>query len=231
MALARRYVPAYKLMPSQLRQFCACLTVFVLSAPLFATGPTVDRIEAPSVSTASEDLKKAVEDKGYRVTLDDGWTADFWFARPLATAAKDSPGALYPDLANGQFVAIVNFTKGFSDFRGQPIPAGLYTLRYQYLPQDANHMGVSANPDFLLAIPIADDPNPADLLPFKRLVTLSAKSTGTAHPAVIAMAAAGTPATGSKDNLGMMVLTVTVPTSPSGKTEKLGIVLKGQATQ
>jgi len=221
----------FQRMCSKLRQLCACLAVLVLSTSLLAAGSTVERTGPLSASTASNDLRKAVEDKGYHVTLDDGWTADFWFARALPTAAGESPGALYPDLANGQFVAVVHFTKGFSDFRGQAIPAGLYTLRYQYLPQDANHMGVSPNPDFLLAIPAADDLNPADPLPFKRLVALSAKSTGTPHPAVIAMATAAAPASVSKDDQGMTVLTIDVPTATPNKTEKLGIILKGQVTQ
>lgn len=217
-------------MQSKFRQLGACLAVLFLSAPLFAAGPTVDRIGALSAA-ASDNLKKAVEDTGYRATLDDGWTADFWFARVLSTTAKESAAALYPVLSNGEFVAVVRFTKGFSDFRGQAVSSGFYTLRYQYLPQDANHMGVSPNPDFLLAIPMADDPNPTDSLPFKRLVTLSAKSTGTAHPAVIAMATAAAPASVSKDDQGMTVLTVEVPTATAGRTIKLGIVVKGQATQ
>jgi hypothetical protein len=203
----------------------------VLSAPIFAAGPTVERIEDISTPAVSNDLRKAVEDKGYRVTLDDAWTADFWFTRSLATSGNQPSGALYPTLANAEFVAVAHFTKGFSDFRGQSVPAGLYTVHYQYLPQDANHMGVSPNPDFLLAIPVADDPNPTEPIPFKRLVTLSAKSTGTAHPAVVAMAPAVTPATVSKDDQGMTVFTVEVPTSTPGKTLKLGIILKGQATQ
>jgi hypothetical protein len=218
-------------MPSKLRELCVCLAIFFLSSPLFAAGPTVERTGALSAPVASDDLKKAVEDRGHRVTLDDGWTADFWFTRALAAAAKESPGALYPSLANGEFIAVVSFAKGFSDFRGQPIQSGLYTLRYQYLPQDANHMGVSPNPDFLLAIPVADDHDPTEPIPFKRLVALSAKSTGTAHPAVIALAAAGSPATVSKDDQGMTVLTVEVPASTPGKTEKLGIIVKGRATQ
>ena len=211
--------------------FVVCLIASLLSPQLFAADPGVQPTGALSAPGVSDDWKKAVEDKGYRVTLDDGWTADFWFARALATAGKESPGALYPQLANGEFVAIVDFTKGSSDYRGQSIPPGVYTLRYQYLPQDANHMGVSPNPDFLLAIPASADANPAENLPFKRLVSLSAKTTGTAHPAVFAMAAAGTAASIAKDDQGMVILTVEVTTAGSGKTEKLGIVLKGQATQ
>jgi hypothetical protein len=165
------------------------------------------------------------------VVLDDGWTAEFWFARALGTAKKDAAGALYPELTNGEFVAVADFPKGTTDYRGQAIPAGTYALRYQYLPQDANHMGVSPNPDFLLAIPLAADPDPASELPFKKLASLSAKTTGTAHPAVIALAPAGSLASVSKDDQGMTILTIEVPTAVSGKSEKLGIVLKGQATQ
>jgi len=161
--------------------------------------------------------------------LDDGWTADFWFARALAVGGGTA-GALYPDLANGQFVGVVTFPKGASDFRGQAIPAGTYTLRYQYIPQDANHMGVSPNPDFLLTAPVASDSAPADNVALKRLVALSTKSTGTAHPGVFALAPAGTPGGIAKDEQGMLILTVEVATTAS-KTEKIGVVVKGQATQ
>jgi hypothetical protein len=206
--------------------FMACTSAM----PVFAAGPTVERTTALSLAGSSETLKHSVEDKGYQVLLDDGWSAEFWFTRVLATTTKDSPGALYPELTNGEFVAVVNFAEGSSDYRGQPIPAGTYTLRYQYLPQDANHMGVSPNPDFLLAIPLSSDPDPTAQLPFKTLVSLSAKTTGTAHPAVIAMAPAGAPGTVEKDDQGMTVLTVALPGATT-KNETFGIVLKGQATQ
>lgn len=218
-------------MLSKLRQLSAYLAVVFLSSQLFAAGPTVERIGPLSAPAVSDDLKKAVADQGYRVILDDGWTADFWFSRALPAASQNSPGALYPALANGEFVALAHFTKGASDYRGQAIVPGLYTLRYQYLPQDANHMGVSPNPDFLLAIPADADSSPAVNVPFPRLVTSSAKSTAGSHPAVFAMAAAGASATVIKDDQSMTVLTVEVPTATPGKTEKLGIILKGQATQ
>jgi hypothetical protein len=216
------------------RKYCpvilSCLVVVSLAAPAYAAGPTVERTGTLAAPEASEDIRKGVEDRGYRVTLDDGWVAEFWFARALATATKDTAGALYPELTNGEFVAVVSFSNGSTDYRGQAVPAGTYTMRYQYLPQDANHMGVSPNPDFLLAIPLAADPDPTAQLPYKKMVNLSAKTTGTAHPAVIAMATAGPPATVAKDDQGMTILTVEVPIT-SGKTEKLGIVLKGQAAQ
>ena len=188
----------------------------------------VERIAALDVSGASAELKHAVEDKGYRVTLDNSWTAEFWFTKQLKTATREVPGALYPELANAEFVGVVNLPKGMADFRGQAIPAGAYTLRYQLLPQDGNHMGVSPNPDFLLAIPIASDPNPEQGYLYKKLVGLSAKSTGTNHPAVIALDAAGEAATVAKE-AQRMVFSVAIVSS--GGSEKLGIIVKGAAAQ
>lgn len=206
----------------------SCLLAISLQA-----ASTAERAGPLAAPAASPEVNEAVETKGYRVTLDDGWTADFWFARALPTADtntnKDAAGALYPGLSNGEFVGVVTFTKRTSDYRGQAISAGTYTLRYQYIPQDANHMGVSPNPDFLLTIPIASDTNPADNLPLKQLVALSAKTTGTPHPAVLAMAPAATAGI-TKDDQGLTVFTVEVPTS-AGKSEKFSIILRGQASQ
>ena|ERR1019366_504065 len=214
---------------ARVRIFRHLLLAAVLTAAAgSAVAAQVERIGALNAAGASAELKHAVEDKGYRVTLDDGWTADFWFARQLKTAAKDVPGALYPELANAGFVGVVNLPKGMTDYRGQAIPAGAYTLRYQLLPQDGNHLGVAPNLDFLLAIPIASDPNPEQSYLYKKLVSLSSQSTGANHPAVIALDTAGEPSTLAKD-AQTVVFSVAIP-SPSG-SEKLGILVKGAAAQ
>ena len=201
---------------------CIALSACAAAAQVQRIGPLYD-------AGASDALKHSVEDKGYRVTLDDGWTAECWFNKQLKTATKDVPSALYPELANGEFVGVVSLPKGTTDFRGQAIAAGVYTLRYQLLPQDGNHLGVSPNPDFLLAIPIASDPDPEQSYLYKKLVALSAKSTGTNHPAVIALDSAGEPGSIAKE-ANLTVFTVTLTTS-AGAPEKFGIVVKGAAAQ
>lgn len=195
-----------------------------------AASPKVERTGPLTAAGAPDVFRHAVEDKGYRVTLDDGWTAEFWFAKELKVAKKEVSGALYPELSDGEFVGVVSFPGGMSDYRGQHIPAGLYTLRYQTLPQDGNHMGVAPNPDFLLASPAANDLRPDESYVYKKLVALSARSTGTNHPAVIALESAGEPGAVAKDERGEVVFTVSVP-SAGGTGEKLGIVLKGTAAQ
>ena len=189
----------------------------------------VERIGAVAQAGVSDGLRQALDEKGYRVSLNDGWTAEFWFVTALAPAQKDSPGALYPELSNAELVGVVSLPKGMSDFRGQAVPAGTYTLRYQLIPQDGNHMGVSPNPDVLLAIPLASDANPQAKYLLRKLVSLSAQTTG-AHPAVIAMEAAGEPGSVVEDAEKMVVLTVEI-SDTAGQKKKVGIVLKGQAGQ
>ncbi|MGC2111979.1 MAG: hypothetical protein WA655_20845 [Candidatus Korobacteraceae bacterium] len=204
--------------------------VFLLAAignTLAAT--KVERIGA-AITGVSDTLRQSIEDKGYRVTLDDGWTAEFWFVKHLKTTKQDVDGALYPELTDGEFVGVVNFPQGFSDYRGQSLPAGVYTLRYQRLPQDGNHMGVAPNPDFLLASPAASDAHPEQSYIYKKLVALSAKSTGTNHPAVIALDSAGDAATVVKSDHGTAVFSCAIP-NEGGPPEKVGIVIKGAASQ
>jgi hypothetical protein len=188
-----------------------------------------ERIGEPPTAGLSDALRQAVEGNGHRVTLNDGWTAEFWLARKIDVQDKAVTGALYPKLAASAFVGVVRLPQGMADYRGQSIPAGTYTLRYQLMPQDGNHMGVAPNPDFLLASPAADDARPEQLYVAKKMVALSAKTTGTGHPAVIALEAAGEPGTVTKQEDGSLVLTIEFPAA--GPKEKIGIVIKGTATQ
>jgi len=203
------------------------LLLSIVVGPL-AAAQKVERRGA--LSGVSDALRQSVEDTSYRLTLEAGWTAEFWFVKQLKIEKKESAGALYPELGDGEFVGVVNLSQAMTDYRGQNIAAGAYTLRYQALPQDGNHLGVAPNPDFLLAIPAASDSAPELSYPSKKLVTLSAKSTGTNHPAVIALDSAGEPGTISKNERGDTVFSVGIKTD-QGATEKVGIILKGTAAQ
>jgi hypothetical protein len=209
--------------------FCIVAFLIVMSFAGLAVAQKVERTGAAPAGV-SDALRAAVEDKGYKITLDDGWTAEFWFARQLKPEKKDVPGALYPELSNGEFVSVVRFPQGMADYRGQSLAAGIYTLRYQLLPQDGNHMGVSPNPDFLLASPAADDARPEQSYVYRKLIALSARSTSTGHPAVLALQSPGAAASVAKDDKGDVIFSVDVPSS-GGPSEKLGIVIKGTAAQ
>ncbi len=209
------------------RNLFRILTLMALLTGLSATAQTVGRVSLPA-SGLPDPLRQAVEAKGYHVPLDKSAAADFFFAKDLATSKKDVAGALYPELSDGEFVGVVQFAQPFTDFRGQSISAGLYSLRYQLLPQDGNHLGVAPNPDFLLAIPATADSHPEESYPYKKLVALSAKSTGGNHPAVIALQNPAEPGTVAKTDSGT-IFSVAVPSASA--TEKMGICLTCSASQ
>jgi hypothetical protein len=72
----------------------------------------------------------------------------------------------------------------FSDFRGQTIPVGLYTLRLATHPQDGNHMGIAPSPAFALLCPASDDTK-NDPIDRDALMELSKKAAKTGHPCAL----------------------------------------------
>jgi len=80
---------------------------------------------------------------------------------------------------------------GLTDFREHELDAGLYTLRYGQQPMDGNHIGTSPTADFLLAIPVADDEDPATIESSKDLFEKSAAASGTTHPAIFTLLPVG----------------------------------------
>lgn len=213
-------------MPTCSRTLSRFAIAVVLLTTIAIAAQKVERL-ALQAGGLSEPIRHAVEEKGYRVALDNGSTADFWFAKQLLASEKTVPGALYPDLEPGAFIAIVTLHRDLSDYRGQTIRPGTYSLRYELLPQDGNHLGVAPNPDFLLAIPVAEETNPIQPLVLKKVEEMSSKVTGS-HPAVIALDSAGEPGTLTKTDQGV-VFSVAVPTAAG--SEKIGICLTCSASQ
>jgi hypothetical protein len=163
-------------------------------------------------------VKAALEPTGYRVTLADGTVAnEVWFR-------KDLPG-----LKTSALVGVITFPKDGKDFRGQDVKAGTYTLRFARIPEDGDHLGASPTPTFALLIPIANDDDPAEDLTFKEVTKMSAKTSGTNHPAPMNLADTGAqkefPAVAT-NSLGHEILFVKLK-GPSGELP-LGLVVKGR---
>lgn len=212
------------------------LTAMLLLAPaLFAAGGAkVEPIGPLADAAASDALKKALEPAGYRVLLDDGseW-CKIWLAASVPVSGKtDVEGALFPQLSESTLIGAISFTKPATDYRGQEIQPGLYTLRYELLPNDGNHLGVADNRDFALLIRAADDPDPAAKFDFKQLVTLSRKATGTAHPGPINLVQPASDAAPAVSNDGQehWVFADKLKT-PTGGPLLIGIVVKGKAAE
>jgi hypothetical protein len=170
---------------------------------------------------ASPSVKDALEPGGRRVLLADGTEAcEIWLR-------KDLPG-----LAPSALVGVISLPKDTNDFRGLPVKAGSYTLRYAQMPSDGNHMGAAPTTDFLLLTPLADDQDAAALPDFTALVKMSARTVGANHPAALNLAAAAAPKdypAVAKDEYGHEVLHVKLKTARG--EQPIALVVKGQAEQ
>lgn len=118
-----------------------------------------------------------------------------WLVKELAVKADFQPTQTvkYP-FAPGQLVGVISVPRraGLTDFRGQEIEAGVYTLRYGQQPMDGNHIGTSETSDFLLAVPVADDADPAPIAQ-EALFEKSEGASGTTHPAIFSLLPADEP--------------------------------------
>jgi len=136
---------------------------------------------------AAAAVQQVLDPKGYRVLLDDGSVAcELWVRKTVPGQAKsDTSGIVYPQLAESTLVGVISFPQASTDYRGQAIKSGTYTLRYELQPADGNHMGVSPTRDFLLLIPAGSDADPKTVYKFQELVAQSEKATQTKHPGVL----------------------------------------------
>jgi hypothetical protein len=121
--------------------------------------------QAAPADDISPEIAAALAPTGFKVvqgekrTLCEIWLAKTWTVTP---GFQPSDSVLYP-LAVGEFIGVLRFPRKGSDFRGQEIAAGMYTLRYANQPVDGNHVGTSPTRDFLLLSPAKSEP--ADMLP------------------------------------------------------------------
>ncbi|MDB5384398.1 MAG: hypothetical protein JWM11_44, partial [Planctomycetaceae bacterium] len=134
----------------------------------------------------SEKIAAQLGENAYRVIGPKGPVCEIWLVKemPVKDEFKTTLQVKYP-LTPGQLLGAVHLpTSGAElDFRGQELPAGVYTLRYGQQPQDGNHLGTSDVSDFGLACSAELDQDPATIPGIKDLFKLSAKASGTAHPA------------------------------------------------
>jgi hypothetical protein len=141
---------------------------------------------APADVPAS--IQKVLDTQGARVVSDKGTTlCEVWLRKtiPASATPNTSSEVLYGTIAEGSLVGVLHFPSAAIDYRGQPIKAGFYTLRYVLIPQDGNHMGVNPSRDTLALGPVSADQDPDKLLVFADLVKLSAQASGTPHPAFL----------------------------------------------
>ncbi len=164
----------------------AALALSLLAADA-AAAPKLETSGRLADASAPEAVRSALESGGQRVLLAGEPWCEVWLRKSIPAVKNSASGALRTDLGVSTAVGVIRFVTAATDFRGQAIRPGLYTLRYARIPEDGNHLGVSEYPDFLLLVPLAKDPDPAARLTLEELEKLSTTATGTKHPGVLSL--------------------------------------------
>ncbi|HJY88527.1 MAG TPA: hypothetical protein VKE24_16960, partial [Candidatus Acidoferrales bacterium] len=224
--------------PLRSSQLCpralVALFLSLVAVPCGAQAGKVEPIGPLTETTVPELIRQSLNEKGYRVTPDNASPAlEIWYRKQVPAQPKTaSADAVYERVVPWSLVGVLHFTKGSTDFRGQAIAAGFYTLRAALMPDDGNHLGVAPSRDFLLLVPPAADPGPDATPKFLDLVALSRQASGTKHPAPMSLVPAeGGVAPGvTKDEEGHAIFIAPVRLS-SGEDIPLALIVKGTASQ
>ena len=210
------------------------LLVFIFSSPAFSASYKVETANFLP-DGVSDPFKSLLQPQGFRVVDEKGgpW-CEVWLRKEIPNLNKPgAPDAKYQSLHVVQLVGILKVNGMGSDYRGQAIKAGTYTMRYCLILQDGNHIGVSPILDFVLLTPVVDDNKEPDaVMTIMDLVALSRKASGTNHPATMSLSSP--PGGGftspllEKDDLGHWVLKIKSLSKP-GAALPIGIIVVGKA--
>ena len=148
---------------------------------LESAGPPPAGVPAAIAGTLQKDGSKVVAGNGTAF-------CEVWFRSSVPSGPKTTEdGVTLPTIPQGALLGALQFPARGADRRGQNIKPGVYTLRYALQPVNGDHQGVAPQRDFLVMVPVADDPGPDAKPGFDDLVKLSSKASGTPHPAVLSM--------------------------------------------
>jgi hypothetical protein len=213
--------------------------VFILCAsslPAFSDGYTVQALAEPPPAGVSAPVRETLAPSGHRVLDPDGKPfLDLWLRKAVAPAeAADEIGVKLGALGTGTLVGAARAHGGGTDFRGNRIKPGAYTLRYAIQPQDGDHQGVSETRDYLILAPAEADGSP-DAMGYEPLVKLSTKVTGKKHPAILYLAGGGAgetlPAAVHDEANDRWLLECALPAGPDAPPHTLRICIVGRAAE
>lgn len=164
------------------------MLTLTLSASQDGKKYTIKTTDAAVPKEISEEIAKLVS--GPAVQLLDPTEkpiCDVWFRKEIpadATEGQLKSGVTFREVKQTEILGVVQFHRNWTDYRKQPIKAGVYTMRLAYQPTDGKHTAdISEFQDFVLVIKAKDDKRVA-LMETKDLNDRSGDSLELAHPGV-----------------------------------------------
>jgi len=139
-------------------------------------------------SELASGIAQALQTSGTKITSNGAAYCEIWLRTTAPAGAKSTEESVtLPMIPQGALLGAIRFDGNGADRRGQTIKPGVYTLRYGIMPINGDHQGAAPQRDFLLMTPAADDKDLNATPSFDALVAMSAKASGTPHPAVLSV--------------------------------------------
>ncbi|MGA2136404.1 MAG: hypothetical protein ABSH50_29285 [Bryobacteraceae bacterium] len=160
--------------------------------PLFAVSAALAfgqyKMEPAGAPPADLPFASTLQQQGAKILGPGGSVyCEVWFRAQIRSGAKSTDDAITLSIPQGTLLGVIRFPAKVQDRRGQNIQPGTYTLRYSQYPVNGDHQGVAPQRDFALMAPAGDDKDANAAPAFDALVAMSAKASGTPHPAVLSM--------------------------------------------
>ncbi|MCX6620318.1 MAG: hypothetical protein NTY38_04445 [Acidobacteria bacterium] len=144
-------------------------------------GGAVPREVAPSIAAA-------LDKTGVKIMGPAGEASELWLRSALPAGKADGgEGITFTEIPLSAVIGVIRFAAGATDRRGQPLKAGVYTLRYNRMPVDGAHQGAAPQRDFLVLAPAEADQDLNAAPAYADLMNLGRKASGTPHPAVLSI--------------------------------------------
>lgn len=204
------------------------LAGLLLAANLYALELKV--IDKAPPEELAADIRAKLQGKAIQL-LDGAKPAfEFWLVSEMPLTSKPAGLAKALDsVGTATLLGAVKVPKPRRDYRDDPLPAGVHTMRLALQPQDGNHLGTAEFGWFAVLVPAALDPKPDAITDYKSLVKASTKLTVTEHPVILSLR----PATeeGAAPKLFAPAeehksLRVSIPAQVGGKQEKTSLVFE-----
>ena len=213
--------------------FSAIFLSLVLASHVSAQGFTVQQATADPPQELSAAIRAVLSNQVLRVSGPSGLICEIWLRKDApAKPAAAALGVTFTQLDEGTLVAAMRLASDTRDYRRQGVKAGVYTMRYCLSPVNGNHQDVAPQRDFLLAIPAANDQDPATLTE-AQTIDASKKSIGANHPSPWPLfpgdSSSGAPTIqhDTDDELWIAQFTVTI----GGAPVRMGLVISGFGPQ
>jgi hypothetical protein len=165
---------------------CSTVALLLVALPAEAADYSIKVVNAEPPKEIQEAIRSLLADRSVQLLDAKGEVlAEVWVRKEVpgkATEAQVKNGLTLREIPETSVMGALRVPKQLLDYKKQKVPAGVYTLRLAYQPENGDHMGTAPYGEFCLVCPAAEDKDPGTMKA-KALFEMSTKAT-TGHPGV-----------------------------------------------